>query len=350
MTLPFTAALCADAEIESCLAPKAELEAMLAFETALADAQAEAGLIPAEAAAAIARGCAAFEANEAALASGLFKDGVLGPGFVKALRQSLPEAARPHLHFGATSQDITDTALTLRLKPVLMALDARLALLIDGLEALAREQGGLTLMAQTRMQAALPIKVYDKLKAWLRPLRRHQERLAALAPRLLVIQLGGPVGARKELGDKADAVAAGLALRLGLGNAPCWHTSRDNIVEFGGTLALVAGAVGKIGQDTALLAQTENGALKIAGGGSSSAMAHKANPVTAELLVALARYAAGLSGTLNQALVHENERSGAAWTLEWFTLPPLAVATGAALREAIGLVPRMQFQTKTQAR
>ncbi len=344
MTLPFTAALCADAEIETFFAPDAELSAMLDFETALADAQAEAGLIPAEAAAAIATACASFTPDKAALTAGLFKDGVLGPGFVKALRQTLPEEARKYLHFGATSQDITDTALTLRLKPMLLVLDARLAALIGELEALRTSQGSMTLMAQTRMQAALPITVADKIESWLQPLRRHRARLASLAPRLLLIQFGGPVGNRAELGETAEAVVAGLAARLGLGNAPCWHTARDNIVEFGAVLALIAGALGKIGQDAALLAQTENGALKIEGGGTSSAMAHKANPVTAELLVALARYAAGLSGTLTQALVHENERSGAAWALEWFTLPPLAVATGAALREATGLIPRMRFQ------
>lgn len=344
MTLPFTAALCADTEIENWFAPEAELSAMLEFETALAQAQAEAGLIPPEAAAAIVIGCTEFTPDKAMLTAGLFKDGVLGPGFVKGLRQSLPAAARPFLHFGATSQDITDTALTLRLKPVLAALDGRLAVLIGALEAQCENQGPRGLMAQTRMQAALPMTVKDKIEAWLLPLRRHRERLAALAPRLLVIQLGGPVGNRAELGHKANAVAAGLAARLDLGNAPCWHNARDNIVEFGAVLALITGAAGKIGQDAAILAQTENGALKIEGGGSSSAMAHKANPVTAELLVALARYTAGLAGTLNQALVHENERSGAAWTLEWFTLPPLAVATGAALREAIGLIPRLRFQ------
>ena len=199
-------------------------------------------------------------------------------------------------------------------------------------------------MAQTRMQAALPITVKDKITAWTRALHRHQERLRLLTPRLLVIQLGGPVGSRAELGDKAETIAAALATKLGLGNAACWHNARDNIVEFGNLLALIAGTLGKIGQDSALLAQTENGALKISGAGSSSAMAHKANPVTAELLVALARYAAGLAGTLNQAMIHENERSGAAWTLEWFVLPPLALATGAALREAIHLIPRLQFQ------
>lgn len=343
MDAPFTAALCTDPEIAACFAPAVELRAMLAFEAALALAQAEARLIPGAAAAAIERGCAAFSADPARLAAGLRQDGVLGPSFVQALRETLPAHARDHLHFGATSQDVTDTALTLRLKTVVAVLDARLAALIGALQALSASQGSRTLMAHTRMQAALPIRVADKIETWLQPLRRHRARLAALAPLLLIIQLGGPVGNRAALGGQADRVAAGLAARLGLGDAPCWHSARDNVVEFGALLALIAGALGKLGQDAALLAQSEAGALQIAGGGTSSAMAHKANPVTAELLVTLARYTAGLSGTLTQALVHENERSGAAWTLEWFTLPPLAAATGAALREAIGLIPRMQF-------
>lgn len=344
MNLPFSATLCRDIESEGFFAPTAEISAMLAFEVALAAAQAACGLIPQAAAEAIAEGCLQFAPDHAALNAGLLKDGVLGPSFVKALRQSLPQTAQDYLHFGATSQDLTDTALTLRLKPLLALFETLLTDLLNALSALAQSQGHIKIMAQTRMQAALPISVANKLASWQRPLHRHQDRLRTLAPRLLVIQLGGPVGNRAELGDKADDVAAGLAARLQLGNAPCWQTARDPIVELGSTLALVAGTLGKIGQDAALLAQTENGSLKIAGGGASSAMAHKANPVTAELLVALAHYTAGLAGTLNHAMIHENERSGASWTLEWLTLPPLASATGAALRHAIDLCKRLTFQ------
>lgn len=345
MNLAFTDALSMDEEIGALFAPMAELDAMLAFEAALADAQAVAEVIPATSAADIARCCAAFVPDISSLTAGLHKDGVLGPAFVKALRQTLPVAAQNDLHFGATSQDVTDTALTLRLKSVLALLDERLVALITALEFLEQQQGHIKIMAQTRMQAALPITVKDKILAWIQPLRRHRQRLLSLAPRLLVIQLGGPAGSRAELGNKAEDVAAGLAVRLGLGNAACWHSARDNIIELGAVLALITGSLGKIGQDAALLAQSENGSLKIAGGGSSSAMAHKANPVTAELLVALARYTAGLAGTLNQAMVHENERSGASWTLEWFILPALAMATGAALREGLSLVPRLHFQS-----
>lgn len=344
MTQPFSAALCVDSEIEAFFTPQAEFSAMLKFEEALAKAQASSGLIPVEAAASIAKACQNFPQNTEALTARLIKDGVLGPGFVESLRKTLPEPMQKYLHFGATSQDITDTALILRLKPYLAVLEARLMALIEALEALCRDQGDISLMAQTRMQAALPILVRDKITSWLLPLRRHQERLAGLAPRLLVIQLGGPVGSRAELGEKAEIIAAELAKLLGLGAAPCWHTARDQIVELGATLALIAGTLGKIGQDAALLAQSENGALKITGGGSSSAMAHKVNPVVAELLVALARYAGGLAGTLNQAMIHENERSGAAWTLEWFVLPPLAMATGKALSRAVELIAHMKFQ------
>lgn len=317
---------------------------MLVFETCLAQIQADCGLIPSAAAQAIAEGCENFTPDYAALNAGLLKDGVLGPGFIAALRQTLPAQARHYLHFGATSQDLTDSALTCRLGYLLRMFDNLLAALLNALDKLAQSQGSLKIMAQTRMQAALPISVADKLASWQRPLHRHQERLKALAPRLLVIQFGGPVGTRAELGENAEVIVARLAARMNLNNAPCWHNARDNIVEFGNDLALISGTLGKIGQDAALLAQTENASLKIAGGGASSAMAHKANPVTAELLVALARYTAGLAGTLNQAMIHENERSGAAWTLEWFTLPPLASATAAALRHAIDLTRRLTFQ------
>ena len=114
-------------------------------------------------------------------------------------------------------------------------------------------------------------------------------------------------------------------------------------MALGNLLALFSGSLGKLGADVALLAQSEVGALRLEGAGGSSAMAHKANPVNAEILVALARYNAGLSGTLAQAMVHEYERSGAAWTLEWLTLPPMLVTTGASLRLGVKLVEQIHL-------
>ena len=194
------------------------------------------------------------------------------------------------------------------------------------------------------MQAALPIPVASKIEAWSTPLGRARAALRALRPRLLVIQLGGPVGTRGELGDKADLVARRLAERLDLGLAEPWHTARDPIGDLGNLLSLVTGALGKVGADVALLAQSEVAAIKVEGGGGSSAMAHKANPVNAELLVTLARFNAGMLGTLHQSLVHEYERSGAAWTLEWMVLPQMVVAASASLRIAHQLVGQISFQ------
>ena len=114
-------------------------------------------------------------------------------------------------------------------------------------------------------------------------------------------------------------------------------------MAFGGLLALISGSLGKIGADVALLAQSEVRAIRLSGGGGSSAMAHKSNPVRAEVLVSLARFNAGLSGTLQQAMVHENERSGAAWTLEWLVLPQMLVTAGASLRLAGELLGQVSW-------
>lgn len=347
MAARLLSALTGDAEVEALFSDTVELTAMVAFERALAEAQAEMGLISPQVAAAIVAACETFTPDEADLAAGLARDGVLGPSFVAQLRAAVAPEHSAAVHQGATSQDITDTALTLRLKTVCDLLDARLESLAAALAKLTLGQGTVPLMAHTRMQAALPITAADKIATWRRPLARHRARLAEIRPRLLVVQLGGPVGTRAELGDNADAIAASLARRLNLGVAEPWHSARDVVVEFGNLLAIIAGSLGKIGADVALLAQTEVGAIKLAGGGTSSAMAHKSNPVTAEVLVALARHAAGLAGTLQQALVHENERSGAAWTLEWLTLPPLAISTGAALRLMQRLVADISFIDRT---
>ncbi|HET8727482.1 MAG TPA: 3-carboxy-cis,cis-muconate cycloisomerase [Alphaproteobacteria bacterium] len=336
-------ALVGDEEIAAFFSDAADLKAMLAFEVALAAAEAEAGLIPAEAAAAIEEGCRRFEPDWPGLAAGMAKDGVVGPAFVAALRRAVGEPHGRWVHHGATSQDVVDSSLVLRLKSVVAVLDGRIAFLIAALEDLQGTQGTVPLMAHTRMQRALPFTAADKVATWLRPLRRHRERLSEIGPRVLVLQLGGAVGTLDAMAGKGEMVAASAAGRLGLGSVPSWHTARDGIVELASWLALVAGSLGKIGQDVALMGQNEVGSVRIAGGGGSSAMPHKSNPVAAEILVSLARFAAGLSATLASSLVHENERSGAAWTLEWMVLPQLAVATGAALRHARALCRGLEF-------
>ena len=343
---PWLSPLLGDLELARHFTPEAELHAMLAFEVALAKAEAAHGVIPAEAAAAIARAAPTFKPDMAALADATARDGMVVPDWVSQLRRAVGAPHEAHLHYGSTSQDVLDTSLVLRLKPVLGTLDARLAKLDERLADLSRKHGGQSLMAHTRMQQALPITWADKIAAWRAPLARHQQRLAELQPRLLVLQFGGPVGTLETLGAKGSAVAAALARELGLAPADCWHTARDNLAEFAGWLSLVAGSLGKIGQDIALLAQNEVAAVTVTGGGKSSAMHHKANPVLAETLVTLARYNAAQLTAMHQALVHEYERSGAAWTLEWMVLPPMVVATGAALARSLTLLEAIRINAK----
>jgi 3-carboxy-cis,cis-muconate cycloisomerase len=344
-TLPFPVlqALVGDKEVRAFFSDEAELSAMLRVEAALAEAEAKAGLIDGEAARRIAEVCESFQADWTKLAEGLARDGVIVPDFVRQLRGAVGEPHGKSVHLGATSQDIIDTALILRLKSVIEILGHRLDTLIHTLDGSKRRDGSVRLMAHTRMQQALPFTAADKIDTWIQPLERHREALQALAPRLLVLQLGGPIGTRGELKGHGDAVADAMAEILGLGLAPSWHSQRDRIGEFGAFLSLLTGTLGKIGQDIALMAQNEVGEVRLATGGGSSAMPHKSNPVPAEVLVTLARFNAGMLGTLHQALVHENERSGAAWTLEWMVLPQMVVSSAAALSRAQGLIASMSF-------
>lgn len=337
-------ALAGDAQIEALLSDEAHLTAMLAVEKALAEASADIGWISADAATAIGAAIDGFTPDWPGLEAGMARDGVVVPAFVKQLRSAIAEPYRTALHKGATSQDAIDTALMLQLAGVFDLYEARLTRLLAHFDTLISEHGDTALMAHTRMQVALPTTWGAKLMSWSEPLRRHRQALTAMRRTLLVVQLGGPVGDRGSFEGHGDAIAAAMASRLDLGLASPWQATRDPIVALGGLLAQISGSLGKVGVDVTLLAQNEIAALRLEGGGGSSAMAHKSNPVNAEIMVALARANAGLSGTLAQAMVHENERSGAAWTLEWLTLPAMLVNTGAGLLLAQKLLDQMRVE------
>ena len=292
-------------------------------------------MVPKEAAAHIIKICSDFKPDWDKLRLAFFRDGVIVPELVGQLRAIVGEPNASFVHYGATSQDVIDTSLMLRLVSVLTILERQLDKLIANLAAQQEHAGATQLMAHTRMQEALPFTVSDKLKTWIDPLRRARQRLSDMRPRVLVIQFGGPIGVRGGLGTQGDALAEHIANKLGLGIAACWHAERDRIAEVGSWLSLVSGIIGKIGQDVALMAQNEIGSVAISGPGGSSSMPRKANPVAAEVLVSLARFNSGLLGTLFQALIHENERSGAAWTLEWLTLPRMVISAAASLRIAL---------------
>jgi len=330
---PVLSGLLGDDETARHFSAEAEIAAMLAFERALAEAEAGEGVIEAEAAVAIVAALEKFKPDMAGLKAGVGQDGVVVPELVKQLRAAIGKPHDKALHFGATSQDVVDTGLILRLKHVVAHLDAVLADVVELLAGCEAQFGDRALMGRTRMQAAIPITVSDRVRAWREPLLRHRSRLETQGRDLLVVQFGGAAGTLEKLGDRATAVRAGLAERLGLGDAPQWHSQRDRLAEFASVLSLISGSLGKFGQDVALMAQA-GGEIALKGGGGSSAMPHKQNPVAAEVLVTLARFNATQLSGMHQALVHEQERSGAAWTLEWLILPQMVAATAASLRQA----------------
>ena len=312
------------------------------FEAALAHAQAAEGIISADAAQAIAQAVADFEPDEAALRDGLLRDGLPIPAYVARMRAALAPDHAASFHKATTSQDVMDTALVLALREVNAILSARIAAIMAALDALDARFGTVPLMARTRMQAALPVTVALRLNEWRAPLATARDDLAALRPVLESLQFGGPVGDRRGMDDKGDAVAARLAATLNLTDAPCWHTDRSRITAYGAWLARLAGSTGKIGLDITLMAQQGVDAVRIAGGGGSSAMPHKQNPVMAEALVTLSHEASMLAGGLQAAMLHEHERSGIAWAFEWLTLPRLCIATTAATACCVRLLDAIE--------
>ena len=339
---PLMSELIGDEEISAQFAVEAELSAMIEFESALARAQAHFGVIPAPAAQAILEALSAFVPDRIALAHGMGKDAVVVPELVRQLRHAVGEEHGRFVHFGATSQDAVDTGLATRLVRVLDILANRLEALGEALGHLEREQGRTPVMAHTRMQAAMTVPAGRKIRSWREPLQRHVRRLAWVSEDVGVLHLGGAAGTLDALGRHAGDVRALVARQLKLRVVDhARHSERDGFAQLAGWLALVSGSLGKMGQDVALMAQSELGEVSLADAGGSSAMPHKRNPVKAEVLVSLARLNAVLVSGMHQAMVHENERSGAAWTLEWLILPQMAMATGAGLRIAGEIAPAL---------
>ena len=331
----------ADAEIGDLFSPSATLERYGAFETELARAQAMEGLVMEAAAVAIGAAAVRFVADTDRLRACLIRDGIAVPEYVAQLRATVGEPHASSLHLGVTSQDVVDTAMALAILAVNGILATRLDALLTSLDELSERLDDAQIMGRTRMQDALPIRATHRVAQWRAPVEAARKNLHSTRPQVESVQLGGPVGDRRGMAGRGDAVALRIALMLGLSNAPCWHTDRSRITGYGGSLATIAGACGKLGRDIALMAQM--GEIGLAGGGGSSSMPHKQNPVRAEALVALAGHAATLAGGLQHAMLHEQERSGAAWALESLLLPPLCESAGASLRVAGCLIASIRW-------
>jgi len=340
-----------DAEVGALFSDGAELRAMLLVEGALAEAQGTLGLIPEASAAAIARAAREVVLDPGALARETAVNAVCVPALVAAFRTAMgaPEHAA-WVHWGATSQDIIDTALMLRLGRLCDILDARLVALIAALGSLAERHAALPMAARTWGQAATPTSFGAVVAGWGWPVLRHRARLAALRPRLLCASLAGAAGTLAAMGPQGPEVERRMAGALGLGLAEGnWHAGRDNIAEFAGWLAQMAGSLAKMGEDLLILARSDVGEVRIGGGGGSSTMPQKQNPVAPSLIVALARFANAQAGAVTAALPHREARDAAAWITEWLALPGLAMAAARALALAAELPTRLVPQPARMA-
>ena len=321
---------------------RAWLRALLDVEAALARAQARAGLIAdddARAITAAAADTARFDAD--AIGAEAAQTGNPVVPLVRALTAAVEGPAAGHVHAGATSQDIMDSAAMLvahrALGPLLADLDAAAA----AAAALAEAHRGTVMAGRTLMQQALPVTFGLKAATWLTGLDEVAERLAEVRATRLAVQFGGAAGTLASAGEAGPRVLGLLADELGLAEPVlAWHTIRTRPAELAGALGSAAGVVAKVGRDVVLLAQTEVGEVRegVPGRGGSSTLPHKRNPVAAISAVAAAMHAPGLVATLLGAMAHEHERAAGAWHAEWRPLNELleAVGSGAAwLRDSL---------------
>jgi 3-carboxy-cis,cis-muconate cycloisomerase len=325
------------------------LQNMLDFEAALAGAEAAVGVIPEAAAAAIATACRAESFDLAALADAATRSGNLAIPLIKALTANVakadPQAAR-YVHWGATSQDVIDTATMLTVRAAIEALLADIDRAIAGFATLARQHRHTAVVARTWLQHALPMPFGLKLAEYAAALHRSRQRLRRLRVEALALQFGGAAGTLAALGDKAMPVAEKLAelIKLPLPDAP-WHTHRDRIAEIASVFAIIAGTCGKIARDVSLMMQTDVGEAfepSDEGRGGSSTMPHKRNPVAAASALAASIMAPNLAATIFAAQVQEHERSAGPWHAEWPTLPMLMLVTSGALAAIVDIAEGLE--------
>ena len=346
---PLLAPMLSSAAMRAICDDVACLQHMLDFEAALARAEAAAGVIPASAADPIAAACQATSFDLGALAEAATRSGNLAIPLVKALTAKVakadPEAAR-YVHWGATSQDVIDTAAMLTMRAGLDALLADIDRAIAGFAQLAAQHRATAVVARTWLQHALPMPFGLKLAEYAAALQRSRRRLQRLRSDALALQFGGAAGTLAALGGDGLRVAERLAegLRLPLPEAP-WHTHRDRIAEAASVLAILAGTCGKIARDVQLMMQTDVAeAFEPAGEGrgGSSTMPHKRNPVAAATALAAATMAPNLAATIFAAQVQDHERSAGPWHAEWPTLPALLLVTSGALAAVVDLAEGLE--------
>lgn len=324
-------ALRAHGEVAAQVDGAAWLRALLDVEAALARATASAGLIPPDAAQAVVDACAdaaVYDEDDLGRSAALGGNPVIP--LVRAIEQRAG-AGGAHVHHGATSQDVLDTAMMLVAVRARAALSADMTTCVALAAHLAGRHRDTVMSGRTMLQQAVPTTFGLKAAGWAIALQGCADRLATLQ---LPVQLGGAAGTRASYAGQGREVARALALELGLADSPLpWHSARLPVADLAGALGTTAGTVAKTALDVVLLAQTEVAEVAEvrAGAGGSSAMPHKRNPVAAVQARAAARRAPGLVATLLSCMEQEHERAAGAWHAEWVSLSDLLASTGSAV-------------------
>lgn len=337
-------------EMRAVFAWRTTLQCWLDVEAALAAAEADAGLIPPAAAGEIARNCRVERLDLDAIGDEYARTDHLIMSVVDAVASRCEGDAGQYLHWGATTQDVTDTALAIQLGRALEIVERRLRALLETVLGLVRTHRATPMLGRTHGQHAAPLTFGFKAAVWTAELGRHLTRLAELRPRLLVGQLGGAVGTGAVLGPRLVEVRAGLCRRLGL-DAPvvAWHTSRDGLAELVAVLGLVAATCGKIASEIVELQRTEVAELAEAVGPEhvgSSTMPQKRNPLRAQRVVAAATVVRGAVATMLELMHHEHERDLRASLAEPAVLPRACIAASVMLADLIEVLGGLEVDAE----
>ncbi len=323
---------------------RAWFQAMLDVEAALARVQARLGIIPADAGAAITAAARVENLDTAELAASVRNVGYPVVGVVRGLSRAAG-AAGGWTHWGATTQDIMDSATVLQVRAGLLLVRTELLAIIRALITQAERYRATVMAGRTHLQHALPITFGLKISTWLQPLVAHVQRLDQLRPRVAVVQFGGAAGTLASLGEQGIAVVEGLATELGLAAPPApWHVIRDGFSETVSYLGLVCGSLAKIATDVILMAQNEVAEVSepyVAGRGSSSTMPQKRNPIASEYVLASARAVQALVPLMQGAMAQDHERATGPWQAELLALPQAFVLSHGALVHARAIAEGM---------
>ena len=327
-----------NAEVRHIWSDEFRTQKYLDWEAALARAQASLGVIPEEAAAEITRVCRVENVDFARYAKDTLTIGYPVLGVVHQIADLCQGDAGKYCHWGATTQDITDSATVLQIKASFDIMTRELDRAIAATAKLAREHRSTPMAGRSNLQQAVPMTFGFKMARLLATLLRHKQRLAEIRPRIEVVEFGAAVGTLASLGTEGLAVQEALARELGLAQPEiAWHTERDRIAEAGCFLGLLTGTLAKFATDLKLMMQTEVGEAAepfVANRGSSSTMPQKRNPISCCHIHACAASVRQGVAALLDAMVEDHERATGPWEIEWITLPDVFTLAGGALSQA----------------